>query len=170
MKLTSRERYAAAGAAALVALVAFHQLAVRPAIERIETLERVMPEKTRAMERLRALSAEHRSLQKQLDDVGRAAGQSDAAGMLSQIEQIASDCRLAGNVASMKPGTTRPAGSFTESSLEIRLEGISIKQLVDFLQRVQAAESPAVRSLQVRQSPKTPSLLDADVQLAALAR
>jgi len=169
MKLTSRERYAAVGAAALAALVAFHQLAVRPAAERIETLERVIPEKARALERLHALSAEHRALQKQLDEMRRNAGQFDGAGILSQMEQIASECQLAGNLTSMKPGTGRPGGSFTESSLEIRLEGVSIKQLVDFLQRVQSAEAPAVRSLRIRQSPKTPSLLDADVQLAALA-
>jgi len=169
MKLTNRERYVAVGAAGLVALFAFHQLAVRPALGRIETLERVIPERSRTVEKLRALSAEHRALQEELGRFSRAAGQSSGTGMLSQMEQIASDCRLASNIASMRPGTTRPAGTFAESSVEIRLEGVSIKQLVDFLRRVQSVQSPTVRSLQIRQSAKTPSLLDADVQLAALA-
>jgi len=90
--------------------------------------------------------------------------------MLSRMERIASDCLLARNITSMKPRTTRPAGTFSESTVEIRFEGVSIKQLVDFLRRVRAAQSPTVRSLEIRQSAKTPSLLDADVQLAALSR
>ena len=170
MRLTRRERYAAIGAAGVVVLFAFHQLAVRPALDRIETLERVIPGKSRTVEKLRALSGEYRVLQEQLGELNRAAGKSDGPGMLSQMEQIASDCMLAGNIASMKPGTTRPAGTFGESSVEIRFEGVSIKQLVDFLQRVRVAQSPTVRSLEIRQSAKTPSLLDADIQLAELSR
>jgi len=170
MRLTRRERYAAIGAALLVVLFAFHQLAVRAALDRIKTLERVIPGKSRTVEKLRALSDEYRTLQEQLNELNRSACQPDGPGMLSRMERIASDCLLARNITSMKPRTTRPAGTFSESTVEIRFEGVSIKQLVDFLRRVRAAQSPTVRSLEIRQSAKTPSLLDADVQLAALSR
>ena len=73
IRLTHRERWLVVGLTVFAAGWALFVLAARPAIDRIDTLSRVIPEKSRTLQELRAKTTQYLALQTGLDNLKRKA-------------------------------------------------------------------------------------------------
>ena len=89
--------------------------------------------------------------------------------LLAELEAKARELNLQDNIASMKPFTTQLDSGLVESSVEIRLEKLALRGLVEFLQRVEGRGSlVATRRLRVKSRFDDPQLLDVSILVSTL--
>ena len=173
MQLTTRERRWGIAVGALLVLTAGYHLAVRPALARMKTLERVLPRKRQALALLQRRADEYTALRARLAGMRRrAADQPAGFGILSFLEQAGKRAGIPrGNVLDMAPTTRALEGDWSETTVQVRLQGVSLPQVAAFLAEVRKAPILlGVRSLHVRQSRRARGKLDAAVEAAVLRR
>ena len=162
IQLGRRERWLAMGLAVVVGGWSSFVFAVKPAIERTRTLNRVIPEKQRTEQYL--------ALRTALDRLDTQAASADGQFELPAfVETIISQLRLTRHVTSIKPHTAQIDASYTEVTVEAKLSNIVLEQLVEFLLRIRSAQYRLlVKSLDIRKSQTTPVLLDVVVHVSTL--
>ncbi len=171
MQLTRRERQAILAGAALLALFVLYQAGVRPAMHRLETLDRVIAEKKTSLAEVRSKSREYLALRDELGDLRQAiASRAEDSEFLSFLEQVQRECGLERSLSYVKPSTTALGDDYVETTVQMKLQQVSLAQITQFLLRLQAPEAMlGVKALRVLKSPEKPELLDAEVQLSMLS-
>jgi len=167
IRLTRRERILAIALAVLAGGWALFAIAVKPAIERTKTLRRVTGEKQDELEKLRARSNEYISLHNNLDKIRtRIASQEKGFELLPFLETLIRKQDLSQKVATMKQQVLKAGAGHSETIVEIRLENLTLKQLVDFLRNVESSNVLAkTKSLYIKKDPTNPELLDSVVEI-----
>ena len=166
IRLTHREKVLAVSSAVLVGVWAVFAVAVKPAITRMKTLGRIIPEKQSELAKVRAKSQEYISLRSSLDALRlKVASQEQGFELLPFLEALIVQCGLA-EKAGMKPHTVPLAADYRETIVEIKLEKLALAQLVNFLWKVES--SPALikaRTLHIKKNPTNPDLLDSTIEI-----
>ncbi len=169
MQISKRERFLAVGLTGVGAILALYALAIRPARDRIHTLERVIPEKQAQLRDLQAKSAQYTGLRNELAQAKtHLASQDPDFELLPFLETTIDRHQLAKHIVKMEPDTLQPQADSAEVVVTIELREISLKQLVDFLSDVQTSES-AVRigSLHISKNAKNDTLLDSTIGICS---
>jgi len=162
IRLTQREKLLAAALATIIAAWSLFTIAVKPVIARIETLRRVIPEKQNELEKLRARSKEYIFLRDSLAEL-RAKVDSQQktfellpflesligeCGLeLPFLESLIGECGLEKNAALGKQQGLPLDSNYYETIVEIKLENLTLRQLVDFLRKVYIKRNPTNKDL-----------------------
>jgi hypothetical protein len=167
IRLTRREKILAVALAIFAGGWALFAIAVRPAIERTKTLRRVTSEKQDELEKLRTRSNEYISLQNNLDKIRtRIASQEKGFELLPFLESLVRKQGLAEKVATMKQQVLKVGSGHLETIVEIRLENLTLKQLVDFLRNVESSNVLVrTKSLYIKKNLTNTELLDSVVEI-----
>ena len=167
IRLTRREKLLAIALAVLVGGLVLFTFAVKPAIERTETLRRVISEKQDELQKLRAGSSEYIFLRDNLDNLrAKVASQEKGFELLPFLESLIREHGLAKKVATMKQQVLQLGPSHSETIVEVRLENLTLKQLVDFLRKVESSEVLArTKSLYIKKNLTNTDLLDSVVEI-----
>ncbi len=170
MRLTRREYWLAAGLVAFVAAWAFYAVGVSPALERIETLNRVIPEKQSELERLRIKTGEYIALYDSITDLRtKIASQKETFELLPYIESLVQEYGLAKNVVTMKPQASQLETNYHETVVEIEMENLTLRQLFDFLQKIQSSKVLArTKTLHIKRNLTNADLLDSVIEIRNL--
>ncbi len=164
IQVTPRERLLSIGLIVVLGAWGLYALAVRPACDRIRTLQRIVPEKQAQLRQLQIQSAQYAALR---NDLARSQTEVASPGpdfqLPSFLETLVEQQRLTKHVVTMEPDTRQPA-----ETMAIELHDISLKQLIDFLIAVQTSESTVrVGSLHIRKNPNNEALLDSTVGISS---
>jgi general secretion pathway protein M len=90
---------------------------------------------------------------------------------LTFIENLVGQTAGRENLLSMRPQTPELRNEFTVDSVEIKLEKLTIKQVLELLSGIEAAPTPMqVKNLYLKQRFDDRSLLDATMTITALRR
>lgn len=167
IRLTRREKLLAIALAILAGGLVLFTFAVKPAIERTETLRRVISEKQDELQKLRAGSSEYIFLRNSLDNLRtKVASQEKGFELLPFLESLIREHGLAKKVATMKQQVLQLGPSHSETIVEVRLENLTLKQLVDFLRKVESSEVLArIKSLYIKKNLTNTDLLDSVVEI-----
>jgi len=171
MRLRPREQYMLAGGIGAVLLFVGFRMIVKPAMDRVHTLHRLIPERQDALGLLRKKVQEYKTLQERLQQMRqRMEGHGDDLGILAFLERAEKDCGITNNVAYVKPASsTSRDGVYEETRVEIKLQSVSLKQIVAFVRRIESRKAPtAIRSLEVGKASEGRPQLDALLQLATV--
>ena len=170
IRLTHRERWLIVGIAVLSMTWALYRLGVAPALERIETLKRVIPEKVGELERLRTNALEYATLQYNLERLRtKIVSQEKTLELLPFVESLVAECGLTRNVKVMKPVVTQSETGYQETVVEIEIENLTLRQLCEFLEKIQSPKILAsVKRLYIKKNLATPGLLDSQVEVRNL--
>jgi len=87
--------------------------------------------------------------------------------MLSSIENVRKACGLPENVLSMKPATVAIDGTYEEVTVEVRLESLTLAQLVSFLSQLDAVDAAGITALEVRRADRNSVRANDDSPLLA---
>ena len=171
MGLTEREKRFVAGGVLLLTILLTFSFAINPRLDRAKTLRRVLVQKEGSLQELQIMCEEHAALQDLVMDMrSRIAGQQEGPSLLSFLEQIASECGLRENVVHIRPVTSLLDNTYVETSAEVRLESITLEQVIRFILRIHFSKrSTGITALHIRRSTKTSSMLDATVKAVRLA-
>jgi type II secretory pathway component PulM len=166
---TARERTLALGLIVALAGSALYGLAVKPARDRIQTLQRIVPEKQAQLRDLEAQSARYLALKRGFDDLrARVAAQDPDFQLLPFLESMIQRHKLADRLVAMAPDLLQPQPDYGEVVVTIELHGVSLKQLVDFLRDVGASQYVVrIGTLHIRKDPSNEALLDSTIGISS---
>ncbi len=170
IRLTRRERWLAVGLAVLITTWMLFTFTIRPAVERMKTLNRVIPESQRQLQQLRTKNAQYLALQARLDNYkNRAISKEKGVELPAFLESITKQSGLAEKIATMRQEVLPLDSNYYEMVAELRLENLTLKQLVEFLLKIKTSEHLLrIKSLYAKKNVANPNLLDVMIQISTL--
>ncbi len=168
--LQPRERRLVLGAAAVSALLVAWLGIVEPIQDSIATLDRGLAAARRDASTVGELAASYRSLEA---EVGRLedslSGDREANSAFARLESIAVPIVGREKITAMNPSTRTVADNLTEESVEMRVEGIPMRQLVSLLHAIEQRDKPMhLARVSFKRKYKNPELVDATLVVSRL--
>jgi len=166
-KLTKRERYYVSAGVVLVALFIIFQFALSPFLGAKEKVKRSIQTKEKTLKEIVSLSSEYGALKEDSGNIKkRLALRSKDFTLFSFLEKQAGRSGIKPNIKYMKPSISTDSGPYTESSVEMKLENITLKQLIEYLHLVESPENLVrIKRISVKQSKGSPEYLTALIHL-----
>ncbi len=167
MRLSIREKRAVILAASLLALFFLLQLGAFPLLETRKQLQRLALVREAALEEIRSLAGEYEALRRHARDLQAVlAARPGNFSLFSLLEQEAGRAGVKEHVKSLKPFDSATAGPYRESLVEMKLEGIGLEKLVDYLQRIEKpAQAIRLKRVTIRRNTGEPGRLEAVLQV-----
>lgn len=126
---------------------------------------------SRQLQEAQSLRLDYLALQQELAQLERHLDNRTETSALTLIETLAVNSAGRENLVSMRPQAPVSGSRFITESVEIRLEKLTLRQVVELLRGVESAQTPMqVRNLQLKQRFDNRALLDASMTIAALRR
>jgi len=163
MRLAFREKIALGLGALLVLMYLTYALIITPYMEKMRVLDRRISQKTAELKEISSLSREYLEIKQSMEQLKE---KSQRRGknfpLFSHLESLAAKTLIKGNIASMKPQSTSIGEHYTESSVAVKLESITTRQLVDYLFRIENSEAfLRIKRLHLKKRHDNPKYLDA---------
>jgi general secretion pathway protein M len=171
-KLEKREkRVVMAGAIFLVCFIVFH-FAVSPLLQARQQTQKALIQKSEDIKKIRQLQKEYRQLQNQAENIqNRLQKRNPSFTLFSFIEERATKANVKQQINSMTPSTSEGEGPLQESRVDLKLEKISLQQLVDFLQQVESKDDVvAIKRISIQENSKDEGLLDVVMQIITFTK
>ena len=167
MRLTQREKLLAVVLVIIVAAWGLFVFTVRPVIERVETLKRVIPERQSELEVLHAKAGEYIALRDGIETLHtKIASQEKTFELLPFLESLIRECGLTEKVATMKQQVSQLEPNHSETIVEIELKKLTLSQLINFLWQVESAKVLAgTKSLYIKKNLENTDLLDSLIEV-----
>jgi len=167
MKLAKREKYFVSGAAVFIGAFLFLQLLIFPFFERMKRVQRGVEAKEDALKEIIKLSAEYQRYRRGSQDLNRALSRRKGGFTLfSFLEKAAGEAGVKTYIKYMKPSISSGPGSHKESLVEMKLESISLSQLVDYLYKIEEPENLVmVKRISIKETKGKSGYLDTILQV-----
>lgn len=164
-----RERWLIGIGGLLACLSALFVLFVDPLLDRLSVLDRQHAKKVRDYEELTQLEAQYGQLQAELakleERLAKSVGQ---FALLPFLEETAANTGIRDQIVGMQPQPTVPMAGYQETSVEMRLDGMQLPQLLTLLAAVENAPALVqVKRLQITPRYDTPHLLQVTMRIAS---
>ncbi len=167
MKLARREKYFVSAAALFVAIFFLFQFLVVPFFEKRRRVQRGVWAKEEGLKEIAGLSSEYQRYQKGSKNIEQIlARRKKGFTLFSFLEEAAGDANVKAHIKYMKPSISASPGAYKESLVEMKLEGITLQQLVGYLSRI---ESPgnvvSIKRISISENKRESGYLDAILQV-----
>ncbi len=170
-QLNQRERiFVFAGGFAIV-LVLLYFAIVAPYQSALNRLDRQITVRSGQLQEVKVLQTQYLALQQQMSRMERLLGQRQNFSALTFVENLVERTAGRENLLSMRPQSPEVRNEFTVDAVEIKLERLTLRELLEFLLGIEEAATPMqVRNLYLKQRFDDRSLLDATMTVTALRR
>ncbi len=171
-KLEKREKQVVtAGVVFLVCFAVFHFL-VSPLLQARQQTQKALLHKKEDIQKISQLQEEYYKLQNQAVNIeGRLQQRSPSFSLFSFIEEKATKAKVKQQINSMTPSTSEGEGALRESRVDLKLERISLQQLVDFLKEIESAKDIVViKRISVQENSREDGALDAVMQIITFTK
>jgi general secretion pathway protein M len=167
MKLARREKYFVTGAAVFIGAFLFLQLLVFPLSDRMKRLKRGVEVKENAVTEIKRLSSEYQEYRRGSQGLRQALdSRKGDFTLFSFLETAAGDAGVKSYIKYMKPSTASGPGPYKESLVEMKLESISLSQLVDYLHKIEEPENLVkVKRISIKETKGKSGYLDTILQV-----
>jgi general secretion pathway protein M len=142
-KLNKRERYAIIAAIGVVGIFLIAQLIIGPFLSRTEQKQNMLRAKAGMVEQMRQMQAEYESLtQKANISESRFRNRQRGFTLFSFLDRLAGEAGIKDRISYMKPSKKIEKNSpYKISSVEMKLEAITLEQLTNYLYGVETSEN-----------------------------
>jgi type II secretory pathway component PulM len=141
IRLTKRERLIAITSTAFIAVWILFTFTIKPALARVQTLSRVIPEKQQELQKLRAKSREYLTLRRGVQSLRKkVTAQDESFGLLPFLESLIQEHGLAEKVVTMKQRILELEPGYSNVVIELELENLTLSQLINLLQQIQTSD------------------------------
>lgn len=172
MKITPRDRKVLTVGSVFVLLFLILQFGIFPLMDKRDRLRRSIAAREKAVVEMKELQSQYRQLHSKANTLlDQLVGRQADFSLFSFLEQMAAKSNVKQSITYMKPSETADDGPFKEILVEMKLQSITLKQLVDFLQLVESPENVvALKKISVQMNKKEESTLDVIMQVISLDR
>ncbi len=167
-KLEPRERLVIFGGIAILICFFFLQFVITPYHTASKNLDRSLANKRADIVELKLLQQEYRTLQEQAGGIRKQLEtRPPNFSLFSFLDGQASEAAVKDFISYMKPSSAEIGdGDLLESLVEMKLQEIGLKQLVDFLQRIESPENVvSIKRISVQENGKQENSLDVIMQI-----
>jgi type II secretory pathway component PulM len=167
IRLTKKEKSLAVLLGTFVVLWGIFATVISPALERIRTLNRVIPDKQAELNQLVAKSSQYITLRDSLGDLhSKIDSQPNNFRLLPFLESLIHQSDLSERVATMNQRVAKLQNDYYETVVEIKLQQLTLRQLVDLLAKAEASDAVAkTKTLFITRNPTNNDLLDSVVEI-----
>ena len=168
-QLNPREKWILAGGVAVIGLVVVWYLLLNPYLEAMNNLDRRIAAHRHSLEKAQEMQGEIVQLRAELAKVGnRPQG---AKPLFSQVESLTVQTGVREQLLAMRPQPVTTQGGYRQQLVEIRLEKLSLAQLVKLLYAIEYRSGGIqVKSLRVKPRFEDRSSLDVNMVLMSLEK
>jgi len=169
-RLAPRERMLVLVAAAATALLVLWLGVVEPLGETLTRLDREVARARDDAASIGALVSRYEALRTEVDALERgAAADQGGASLFAQLESISVPIAGRERIVAMNPSTREVAGELAQETVEMRIEGITMRGLVSLLHAIENRDPPiTLERVAVKRQYKDQSRVDATVVVARL--
>lgn len=146
---------------------------VLPFMESKARLQKGIAAKRAAIPEMEQFARQYQASHHGGEDIAqRLAAQDKGFSLFPFLEAKSSEAGVADKIKYMKPMTAATAGEeFSESLVEMKLEGVSLEQLLGYLGKIELPEQLiSVKRISIQQGIQADALLDVVVQVASIGR
>jgi len=167
MQLAKREKYLVVLAVTVIVFGLVIQFALMPFLEKRERYKNNLTVKQNNLQQMLALRGEYLLLQQDSDTLAqRLAKRPKSFTLFSFLEKAAGDAGVKNNIKSMKPSASTGKGPFKESLVEMKLERITLGQMVSYLKLIESPENlVGVKRASIQSNKKETEFLDVVLQV-----
>ncbi|MBN1764034.1 MAG: type II secretion system protein M [Sedimentisphaerales bacterium] len=169
-KITRREHRIIVFLAVLVCLWSLYGFLISPVRTRIETLNRVIPEKIQALDKLKSQTKQYLDLENQFSQIhAKIASQPADFDLMPFLENLTANSRLA------PPPMTQQShdlnDNYTETVVSMELKNITWEQLIQFLLPLNSAQAFInIKSMNIQKNMENPDLLNVSLHIAHIKK
>lgn len=170
IEISRRDRIVLAAGGVFVLLFIIFQFGIFPLLEGRDRLRKGITSRKNAFVEMQDLQVQYRELHGKANALlGQLEGRSSGFSLFSFLEQMAAKSEVKGNIAYMKPSETADDGPFKQVLVEMKLQTVTLKQLVDFLELVESPENTvALKRISIQENKKEKGTLDVIMQVVSL--
>jgi general secretion pathway protein M len=164
MKLESRDKKALIFGGGAAVLILLYVYVLSPFMADLSRKRDLMPKKQQDLVEMRRLRDQYREMQKRLQAAQDAAAK--RGPLLTEIENITRRANLSGKIVSLKPQPGAQAEGFKESIVEIKLDNITLYDVVNYVHLLEKA-TLRIRKLYFKPRFDNPKLLNATLLVSS---
>ena len=163
MKLAKREKYLVTLGGLCIAIFFLFQFLVFPFFEQKERLKRGVGVRETALKEIAVLGGEYKALKKGTQKIQSIlAKRKRGFTLFSFLERAAGKAGVKDHIKYMKPSVSEGAGPYKESTVQMKLEKITLKQSVKYLYCIESSEKVIiVKRIEINQDKKETGYMDA---------
>jgi general secretion pathway protein M len=167
MKLARRERYFVSAAGLFIAVFSLFQFLIFPFFETRTRVQKGVRAKEDGLKEIVRLRSEYQRYQKGSQDMKQVlARRKKGFTLFSFLEKAAGDAEVKAHIKYMKPSVSTSPGPYKESLVELKLEAITLQQLVGYLYRIESPDNVvSIKRISIKENTKEPGYLDAILQV-----
>ena len=141
--LNKREKYAVYAALGLIAFFILIQVVISPIINKKERLTRTLQAQTKTLEEMRILQSEYATIKEKARlSKKRFKARNKGFTLFSFLDRLADKSGIKNHITYMKPSTSaREKSGYKVSKVEMKLQGITLKQLTSYLHGVETSKN-----------------------------
>ncbi|NOQ46481.1 MAG: hypothetical protein GQ559_07390 [Desulfobulbaceae bacterium] len=170
MQLAKRDRIALGIGGSVVLLFILLQFILFPMLDKRERLEKGISVREKAIVQMRDMQVQYQALHQQNNSLTRRlSARRPGFSLFSFLEKMAAQTEVKQSIAYMKPSNTVGDGPIKQTMVEMKLQGISLKQLVNFLGLVESKKNiVALKRVSIQKNKKIEGTLDVIMQVISI--
>lgn len=170
MQLAKRDKIALGIGGSVVLLFVLLQFILFPLLDKRERLEKGISVREKAIVQMRDMQVQYQVLHQQNNSLTRRlSARSPGFSLFSFLEKMAAQTEVKQSIAYMKPSDSVGDGPIKQIMVEMKLQGISLKQLVNFLGRIESKENiVALKRISIKKNKKIEGTLDVIMQVISI--
>jgi general secretion pathway protein M len=137
--LQSRERLFIGGAGAALVVFLIFKLAIDPTFKHYAELDRQIVTARRQLNELRTMQQEYQRQKSVVDSINNQLKKQQNFAIFSRLEELAGQTGIRNKILYMKPTVSTPSEVYNEESVEIKMEGVTLEQLVRYLHQIESS-------------------------------
>ncbi|MCP3953579.1 MAG: type II secretion system protein M [Desulfobacterales bacterium] len=168
IRFSKREQRMVYTAAGLIVVFLVCWLMVIPVIDKKERLQRALAVGSRDLAEIQVVIAEYNRLQQESSATRKQmTARKTGFTLFSFLEKMAGATRLKDRIAYMKPSDSAPKNSpFKISTVEMKLQAITLEQLVNYLYKIETADSAVqVKRISIVKTERARGLISATMEI-----
>src|SRR5215813_15122220 len=127
-----RERLFIGGAGAALVLFLIFKLAIDPMFKHSAELDRQIVTARRQLDELRTMQQEYQRQKSVVDSINNQLKKQPNFSIFSRLEELAGQTGIRNKIVHMKPTISTPNEVYKEESVEVKMEGVTLEQLVQY--------------------------------------
>ncbi len=170
MQLNKREKIAVGLGGISLLLFVVLQFLVFPLADKRARLVKGLALREKEVVEMRVMQGRYREISKQSGSLTSLLAQREASfSLFSFLEKNAADSQVKEQIAYMKPSESPKNELFKQSRVEMKLQAISLKQLVDFLKKTESTENlVGIDKITIQQNSKESATLDVTLNMVSV--
>ena len=134
----------------------------------LENGKRAIASREASLRQMQILQADYRRVQGQVSLLEMRIQSGQQGNVLSMLEEMAGEVQIKDKIASMDPRSTPPNDLYRESVIEVRLQQVNLKQLVDYLFKVENSGAfLKIKRLRLKTRSDDPGYLDVTFRVSS---